>query len=147
MDKIRVGAVENPELLNIDPIEAEVTGYDCDRQPVVETFRFRGATPTGASLDVLRGMNEEGDVPVRLILGFLDACLLGPELARWEAFIHDPDVFIEQGTLIELYKALAEVYAERPTLRQSDSPAGLPNSNGTSSDAAPSPESTGGQSL
>ena len=141
-----VGRVEHPEDIDLEPIEVPVIGYTVDHEEVEEIFSFRGVQPTGASIEVLRNINDDGNVPVKLILDFVDACLLGSDQEKWKEFVNDPDVYIEQDTLIELYKTIMEVYAARPTMPPSDSRSGRGNSKQTSQAAARKKASTGKKS-
>lgn len=138
-----IGRVEDPQTLDLEPIVVPVVGYDKDHAEHIEEFRFRPIQPTGASLKVLREQDEQGNVPVKTVLTFLDKCLMAEDHDRWEAFLDDPHVFVGQDTIVALYEAVMQVYAERPTVRQSASRSGAAISKRTSGGAARGRPSTG----
>lgn len=119
-----VGRVEDPQELDLDPIEIPVVGYTLRREEAEETFSFRPVQPAGATIDILLSLTESGSVPVPKIMGFLQECLVTSDRDRWNDFLNDPDIMVEQSTLAQLYQALMEVYANRPTLRSSASGGG-----------------------
>lgn len=141
-----VGRVENPQELDLDPIVVPVVGYDQDHKEHVEEFKFRPIQPTGASIEVLRQQDEQGNVPVKTVLLFLDKCLMPEEKERWDSFLDDPHVFVAQDTIVALYEVIMQVYSDRPTVRQSASPSGAANSRRTSGGAARGKASAGKRS-
>jgi len=121
MDPIVVGRVENPEQLDLQPLEIEVVGYTLERKEVAETFRFRPVPPTGAALAIVRQTMPNGNVPLGPVLDYLDKCLLEEDQQRFQDYLNRDDVMIEQAAVIDLYTALTEFYTARPTRPPSDS--------------------------
>ena len=137
-----IGRVEDPESLDLDPIIIPIVGYTIDKEEVIQPIRFRPVQPTGAGLAVLRQTLPNGNVPIAPVMKFLDECILSDDKELWEKFLNDETVFIEQDTLVEVYKAITAVYAARPTMRRSGSVGGRPSSTPTSRAAARSRAST-----
>jgi hypothetical protein len=131
-----IGRVENPDELDLDPIEVPIVAYANDRSEVITEIRFRAVQPMGASLDVLRETRGDGNVPLSEAIKFLDDCILLEDRKKWEALIHDPELTIEQTTYSVLYRELCSVYAARPTQRLSGSHSGQRKPKQTSRDAA-----------
>ncbi|HWF25177.1 MAG TPA: hypothetical protein VG275_07010 [Solirubrobacteraceae bacterium] len=121
MEPIVIGRVENPSEQDLTPQEITLVGYTLEREEVSETFRFRPVVPAGAQLEIIRHTDQAGNVALPPVIAFVEECLLEDELDAFRAFLHRPDVMIEQGTIIGLYRALTEYYAARPTRRPSAS--------------------------
>ncbi len=137
-----IGRVDNLEDFDLDPIVVPIVGYTIDKEEVIQPIRFRPVQPTGAGLAILRQTRPDGNVPIGPVLHFLDECIMFDDRDLWEKFVNDETIFIEQTTLIELYKRLTEVYAARPTTRRSASPGTRPSSTPTSRAVARSRAST-----
>src|SRR3954453_14773074 len=132
-----IGRVKDIDELILEPIIIPVIGYTMDKEEVEERFVFRPVQPAGAAMDVLRLTLPNGNVPINTVMHYLDSCLLDEEqLQRWNEFLERSDVMIEQNVLVEIYKALTEAYAARPTLQWSGSPTGGSFTEPTSTDGA-----------
>ena len=119
-----IGVVEHPEQIDLEPITIPVVGYRIkDRKPVEEEFNFHASRPWGVVLALFESETEK-EFAERTI-GWLSYCMLSyEERVRWKAFLLREDIAIAQSTVEEVYKALAETYAGRPTLPLSDSSGG-----------------------
>jgi len=124
MDPIVIGRVQNPEELDLEPLELTIVGYTLDHKEVAETFHFRPVMPAGAQLEIIRHTNEIGNVALPAVVKFVEECLVEGELEAFTAFLHRPDVMIVPGTIVDLYRALTEYYAARPTRLSSASASG-----------------------
>ena len=132
-----IGRVEDVESLDFDPIIIPVIGYTEDKEEVEFEAYFRPFEPTGQALNVLRVMDQDGDVPAKVAIAYLDACILAGHQDAWREFLDRPDVYVHQDTLVGLYKTIVEFYTARPTSQPSDSPTG-PGQHGKTSRAAAS---------
>jgi hypothetical protein len=142
MELEAIGRVEHPEELELEPITIPIVGYTREKEEVIQPVNFRPVQPTGAALDVLRMTNVKGDVPVAPVMRFLDECVVEEDRKSWDDFLNDPTVYIEQDTLIQLYRVLTEVYSSRPTAQRSVSHNGRVTSRTTSRAAASKKVST-----
>lgn len=141
------GRVADPNALDLEPIEAPVVGYTLDKQEVLQVVRFRPMSPTWGALEMARHTDAEGNVPTATAIDFLESCVLAEDSDTWRTFLQRPDVFIEESTVLDLYRAVLEVYGNRPTQRSSDSASGASQPGATSTDAAPSLGSTSEQPI
>lgn len=138
-----VGRVDNIDDVDLDPIEVPVVGYTIEKEEIEEVFRFRPVQPAGATLDILLYVSVDGSTPVAKVMHFLEECVLAEDRERWRDFLNDPAIMIEQSVLAQLYRALMEVYAARPTMPSSAlSGGGKPG--GRTSRAASAAKASGG---
>lgn len=121
MDPVVFGRVDDPSELELDAPELTLVGYTLDKEEVSQAFRVRPMIPAGAQLEIVRHTLPDGSVPLPQVVDFVEECVLASDLDAFKAFLHRPDVMIEQGTIIELYRWLSEYYAARPTRRRSAS--------------------------
>jgi hypothetical protein len=140
-----IGRVADPDDLDLEPVEIELIGYTSDKEEVSYLCQFRPVQPTGAAVELMRQINPDGDVPVSVVLAYLDAAVLDGTQEEWSEFINRPDIFIEQTALLSLYETIIEFYAARPTRQRSGSHNGRVTTAKTSRAAARSkaPTSTG----
>ena len=122
---LEFGRVTNLDDLKVEPLEVTIIGYTKDKEEVSETFLFKPVEPTGTALDVLRQADSKGNVPLKLVIQFLDDCLLNKEeFEKWSTFLSADGVYIQPETLAEVYKGITEIYGQRPTKRRSSSTGG-----------------------
>lgn len=125
-----IGRVEHPEELDLDPLVVPIVGYTRDKQEIVEEFRFRSVQPTGAALNILRQsrLDADGDLvtPMPQLMAFLDSCVLPEDRETWQGWLDktNNEIYVEQDTLMAVYRALSEFYSARPTMRRSSSDGG-----------------------
>lgn len=136
MAPLQFGRVENPEELDLEPIEIEITGYTLDREPVSQIVRFRPAMPVGSTIDIIRYTDAKGNVPQAKVIDFLDACPIDEDKELWKDFLDRTDVMIEFQTLLDVYMAVVEVYSARPFTLRSGSSGGTSSTKPTSKAAA-----------
>lgn len=136
MDPVVFGRVDDVDELDLDPVELTLVGYNLDREEVTHTFRVRPLIPAGAQLEIVRHTLPNGNVPLAQVVDFLDECVLAEDLDAYKAFLHRPDVMVEQDALIQMYQWLGSYYAARPTRRRPDSASGGSATRRTSRDAA-----------
>jgi hypothetical protein len=141
MNPIVIGRVENPQELDLEPQDITLVGYKLDRTEVAETFQIRPLIPAGAQLEIIRHTDANGNVGLPKIVEFIEECLLADDLEPFRTFLHRPDVMIEQGTIVGLYRAVTEFYASRPTRQPSGSAATGSPAKPTSRAAARAPAS------
>ena len=127
-----VGRVDNPETLDKEPIVIPVIGYTATLAEVETEISFVGDQPAGASLDIIRAVDADGNVNARVCLLFVDNCVHPDSRKAWEDLLHRPDVKVSQETLIDLYIALGEAYSSRPSVQRSGSRAGRGSTKPTS---------------
>ena len=120
-EPIVIGRVENPEALDLEPLELTLVGYTLEHEEVAETFRFRPVVPTGAALDIIRHTDSQGNIPMGPVLDYVDKCLLEADQEPFRTFLDRNDVMIQGDALIELYRTLTRYYSSRPTRPPSDS--------------------------
>lgn len=121
-----VGQQENPE---VEPVVVPVAAYTIKTgKEVIERFAFRPTMPPGvlAFIERMGGRlqldaSNIGEGVVNSTLAALQDCLMGDERERWHEWIGRDDLVIEATTIVELFKALFEEYAERPTRPRSSS--------------------------
>lgn len=117
-----VGRVENPDELDLEPVRVPLVGYTLEGKEVSETFQFRPQVATGASLDVIRQTDAQGNTQLDAIFKYLDRSLLDDsERDAYNTFLNRDDVMIKAGALLDLYRALSSYYAARPTKLSSGS--------------------------
>jgi hypothetical protein len=135
-----IGRVENPQDLDFEPLVVPIVGYDRHtKEEQVCDVQCRPVAPTGAAVDVMRVVGPNGETPIGPVMAYLDSCILPESKEDYETFIHDPELVIEQKTLINMYIALTEFYSERPTPPRSVSHNGRTTTPMTSAAASPLP--------
>jgi len=155
MELAPIGRLEDPSVLDVDEDEMltiPIVGYteprldeDGKRTPrrEVETrIRFVPSVPAGATVGLTRAMNDKGDIVGGAAVRYLDRCVYFEDREKWDAIFADPDLFVEQSTLVAVYKALEEFYGGRPTRRSSGSRRGPSPTKRTSGGAAPARKSS-----
>jgi hypothetical protein len=135
-DPIVIGRVTDPQDLDLEPLSITLCGYTLEHEEVSETFRFRPTVPTGAALEIIRHTGPDGNVPVGIVLDYVDKCLLEADQAPFRAFLDRDDVMIQGNALVDLYQSLLELYSARPTRRPSGSASTSPLAKRTSRAAA-----------
>lgn len=118
----RLEPVGRQETFDAEPLTVPIVGYLKDGAEVITDIEFRPVMPTGASIDVLRASNAAGDIPFPLALDFVDEAIMPGQEAAWSELLHRKDLFIEQDTIIEVYKKVMAFYAERPARQRAASP-------------------------
>lgn len=113
-----VGKIENPETLDFRPIVIPVYGYTEDGEERVFKLQFRAVQPFGRALEVMRTMDNKGNVDTTAAMKFLDDCIHSTCKQSWQDWLNDPEIYIQQSTLILLYQSLMQEYASRPTLQR-----------------------------
>jgi hypothetical protein len=127
-----VGRVSDPTVLDVEPIEVPIVGYDKNKNEVETLISFVGDQPAGAALDIVRAVDEDGNINGRACLMFVDNCVHPDSRIAWEDLMHRPDIKVANQTIVDLYVALAEAYANRPTSPRSGSRAGRGSTKKTS---------------
>ena len=132
-----IGRVADPRSLNLEPIVVPVVAYTRDYQAREIELEFHPMAPTQAALEMIGSTDEKGDVTISVAFSYLQRCMLPESLERWQKFLADPDLEVPPQTVVGVYQGVCEVYAGRPTERQSDSPAGVTTAAPTSTDEQP----------
>lgn len=121
-----IGQQENPD---VEPITIPIAAYAIKSgKEIVEKFAFKPTLPApvlalvermGGRLQIDAANLGNGIVSETMTC--LKTCVMADERDRWDEWIDREDISIEAETLVEVFKALFEEYAERPTRPRSDS--------------------------
>lgn len=137
-----VGKVEAPESRELDPLIVPVAAYTATGKEVIERFAFRPTIPLGAVMRAFEQIQPNGALGNGPILKFLQKCLLPDDRERFLEFLDRDDLEIEAQLIVDIYTAVMEFWAARPTLPRSASASGTPQQKRTSRAAARSKAST-----
>ncbi len=127
-----VGRLYDLSVLDVEAIEIPIVAYNHKKEESETLIRFVGEQPAGAALDIVRAVDEDGNINGRACLMFVDNCVHTNSRGEWERLLHDDDVRVRNETIVELYVALAEAYTKRPTSPRSGSRAGRGSTKKTS---------------
>jgi len=102
---------------NSEPVSFKLYGED---------FQCRAQIPGKVMLDLATRSADENDAAgnAQVITDFFDFVLVPESAARFSALCMDPERVVTIEQLMAIVSWLMETYAERPTTRSEDSPAG-----------------------
>ena len=128
-----IGRVANPHERKKEPLIVPIVGYDIDDNEVITEIRFLPEVPSGATIDMLRATDNDGNIKSAAAIDYVDACVSPDDIEKWDELLHGKDIIISTATLLLVYREIAEFYADRPTKRSSGSLAGRSRTKTTTS--------------
>lgn len=133
-----IGLIEDPELVDAEPITIPVCGFNRKtKKSVCEEFNFVPTLPWGNTFDLIESAERGANIMAGNTVKWLRNCLIDDEeREHWREFLASTDVLIEQNTVEGVYQAVAEVYAARPTLPRTGSTGTGDSTTGTSKGAS-----------
>ncbi len=117
-----VGRVTDPTALNLEPVVVPVVGYTADRQEVVTEIEFRPMATLGSDLEMAMLLTGTDELTAKAAIEYLESCMTDRGREQWEAIKRSETVFVERETMGEVFRAIVQVYAARPTVKRSGSP-------------------------
>lgn len=121
MEIAPIGRAPDAAQLDLEPIIVPIVAYKEDGTEVVERFPFRAVMKPGAMSYMIRNSGPNGEMSTNAIQNLLLDTIDADAKDRWTAFLDSDEYFILQETLGEVWNALVEVYAKRPTRQRSGS--------------------------
>ena len=129
MELAAVGEVEDVSSIDKEPVVIPIVGYDNKKKKTVTKIKFVNDVSPGVARDMARAVNSAGIISANDALDYVEACVHEDSRAAWDELIHGTDITTK--TLLAVYTALGEHYANRPLTKPSGSRGGRSSTNPT----------------